>query len=135
LHGVVLPKSQIQLIWLPNSSTKVEFIALLDISEATTTSISRSMLWNPGLDNSAGAVDHYFQLQQAFRCYLVLGVRGSFESGYHAGVTQLDQGTKLAVTVEYYCNPLLSAYAQRGCDICMVLHHELTRHDSVQLAD
>ena len=37
------------LIWLPNPSTKVEFIASSDISETT-------------LDNSAGAVDHFFEL-------------------------------------------------------------------------
>ena len=89
------------LIWLPNPSTKVEFIASSDISETT-------------LDNSAGAVSHYFQLglQQAFWRYLVLGVYGSYERADYAGVPQVDQRTKLGATAEYYFNPLLSAYAR-----------------------
>ena len=91
------------LIWLPNPSTKVEFIASSDISETT-------------LDNSAGAVSHYFQLglQQAFWRYLVLGVYGSYEFADYAGNPQLDQRNKIGTTAEYYFNPLLSAYARYG---------------------
>lgn len=89
------------LIWMPTISTKFEFIARSTISETT-------------LDNSAGAIDHFFQLslQQAFWRYLVLGVYASYEAADYAGNPQLDQRTKLGVTAEYYFNPVLSAYAR-----------------------
>jgi hypothetical protein len=56
------------LIWLPTASTKLEFLARTDISETT-------------LEDSAGAIDHFFELslQQAFWRYLVLGVYASYE--------------------------------------------------------
>ena len=89
------------LIWMPTISTKFEFIARSTISETT-------------LDNSAGAIDHFFQLslQQAFWRYLVLGVYASYEAADYAGNPQLDQRTKLGATAEYYFNPVLSAYAR-----------------------
>lgn len=89
------------LIWMATASTKLEFLARSSISETS-------------LDESAGAVDHFFQLglQQAFWRYLVLGVYASYEAADFAGTTQLDQRTKLGATGEYYFNPLLSAYAR-----------------------
>jgi hypothetical protein len=89
------------LIWMATPSTKLEFLARSSISETS-------------LDESAGAVDHFFQLglQQAFWRYLVLGVYASYEAADFAGTTQLDQRTKLGATGEYYFNPLLSAYAR-----------------------
>jgi hypothetical protein len=61
-----------------------------------------------------GAVDHFFQLglQQSFWRYLVLGVYSSYEVANYAGVSQVDQRTKLGATAEYYFNPLMSAYAR-----------------------
>lgn len=89
------------LIWMPNPSTKLEFIARSDLSETT-------------LDDSAGAVDHFFQLglQQAFWRYLVLGVYGSYEAADYAGSAQLDERMKIGATADYYFNPLMSAYAR-----------------------
>ena len=89
------------LIWMATPSTKFEFIARSAISETT-------------LENSAGAVDHFFQLglQQAFWRYLVLGVYGSFEVADFAGDPQVDQRAKLGATAEYYFNPLLSVYGR-----------------------
>lgn len=89
------------LIWMATSSTKLEFIAQSSISETT-------------LENSAGAVDHFFQLglQQAFWRYLVLGVYGSYERADFAGDSQVDQRTKLGTTAEYYFNPLLSVFGR-----------------------
>jgi hypothetical protein len=89
------------LIWMPTVSTKLEFIASSSLSETT-------------LDDSAGAVSHFFQLglQQAFWRYLVLGVYGSYEVADYAGAPLFDQRSKIGTTAEYYFNPLLSAYAR-----------------------
>ena len=78
-----------------------QFIACSDISETT-------------LDDSAGAVDRFFQLglQQAFWRYPVLSVYGSYEVADYASVSQLDERTKVGATAEYYFNPLMSAYAR-----------------------
>jgi hypothetical protein len=72
------------LIWMATPSTKLEFIARSSISETS-------------LDESAGAVDRFFQLglQQAFWHYLVLGVYASYEAADYAGTSQLDQRSKL----------------------------------------
>ncbi len=89
------------LIWMATPSTKFEFLARSGISETS-------------LDTSAGAVDHFFQLglQQSFWRYLVLGVYSSYEVADYAGISQVDQRTKLGATAEYYFNPLMSAYAR-----------------------
>jgi hypothetical protein len=89
------------LIWMATPSTKFEFLARSDIAETT-------------LENSAGAVDHFFQLslQQAFWRYLVLGVYGSYEIADFAGDPQIDRRTKFGATGEYYFNPVWSAYAR-----------------------
>jgi len=89
------------LIWMVTPSTKLEFIASSDISETT-------------LDDSAGAVDNFFQLslQKAFWRYLVLGVYGSYEMADYAGSSRFDERTKIGATGEYYFNPITSAYVR-----------------------
>jgi hypothetical protein len=89
------------LIWMATPTTKFEFIARSDIAETT-------------LEDSAGAVDNFFQLslQKAFWRYLVLGVYGSYEIADFAGSSQVDQRTKVGATGEYYFNPVLSAYVR-----------------------
>lgn len=86
---------------MPTPSTKLEFLARSDISETT-------------LEDSAGAIDHFFELslQQAFWRYLVLGVYASYEVADFAGNPEIDRRTKLGATSEYYFNPVLSAYAR-----------------------
>ncbi|HXG78617.1 MAG TPA: outer membrane beta-barrel protein, partial [Methyloceanibacter sp.] len=66
------------------------------------------------LEDSAGAVDHFFQLslQKAVWRYLVLGVYGSYERADYAGSQQVDQRTKVGATGEYYFNPITSAYVR-----------------------
>lgn len=89
------------LIWMPSPSTKLEFLARSEIDETT-------------LEDSAGAIDHFFELslQQAFWRYLVLGVYGSYEVADFAEDPQIDRRTKFGATSEYYFNPILSAYAR-----------------------
>jgi hypothetical protein len=89
------------LIWLPRPSTKLEFIARSEINETT-------------LEDSAGAVDNFFQLslQQAFWRFLVLGVYASYEVADFAGDPEIDRRVKLGATGEYYFNPVWSAYAR-----------------------
>ncbi len=89
------------LIWMPTASTKLEFLARTDISETT-------------LEDSAGAIDHFFELslQQAFWRYLVLGVYASYEVADFSDDPEIDRRVKLGATGEYYFNPVLSAYAR-----------------------
>jgi len=89
------------LIWLPTPSTKLEFLARTDISETT-------------LEDSAGAIDHFFELslQQAFWRYLVLGVYASYEVADFSDDPEIDRRVKLGATGEYYFNAVLSAYAR-----------------------
>lgn len=89
------------LIWLPTASTKLEFLALTNISETT-------------LEDSAGAIDHFFELslQQAFWRYLVLGVFASYEVADFSDNPEIDRRVKLGATGEYYFNPMLSVYAR-----------------------
>jgi hypothetical protein len=89
------------LIWMPRPTTKFEFIASSSLSETT-------------LEDSAGAIDHYFQLslQQALWRYLVLGTYVSYEVADFAGDPEIDRRTKIGATGEYYFNPVLSAYAR-----------------------
>jgi hypothetical protein len=89
------------LIWMPTVSTKLEFLARSEIDETT-------------LEDSAGAIDHFFELslQQAFWRYLVLGVYASYEQADFSDDPEIDRRTKLGATAEYYFNPVLSAYAR-----------------------
>jgi len=89
------------LIWMPTASTKLEFLASTDLSETT-------------LEDSAGAIDHFFELslQQAFWRYLVLGVSASYEVADFSDDPEIDRRVKLGATGEYYFNPVLSAYAR-----------------------
>jgi hypothetical protein len=89
------------LIWMPTPMTKLEFIARTQISETS-------------FEDSAGAIDHFFELslQHAFWRFLVLGVFASYEIADFAGDPQIDQRTKIGATGEYYFNPVVSAYAR-----------------------
>jgi hypothetical protein len=89
------------LIWMPTASTKLEFIARTEINETT-------------LEDSAGAIDHFFQLslQQAFWRYLVLGTYASYEIADFTGDPEIDRRVKLGATAEYYFNPVWSVYAR-----------------------
>ena len=89
------------LIWLPRPSTKLEFIARSDIAETT-------------LEESSGALDHFFSLslEQALWRFLVLGIYASYEVADFVGTDQIDQRAKLGTTAEYYFNPVVSAYAR-----------------------
>ena len=89
------------LIWMPTPSTKLEFLARSEIDETT-------------LEDSAGAIDHFFELslQHAFWRYLVLGVYASYEVADFADDPEIDRRVKLGATGEYYFNPVLSAYAR-----------------------
>jgi hypothetical protein len=89
------------LIWMPTASTKLEFLARSEIDETS-------------FEDSAGAIDHFFELslQQAFWRYLVLGVYGSYEVADFAGEQQIDRRTKYGATSEYYFNPVWSIYAR-----------------------
>jgi hypothetical protein len=88
------------LIWMPSPMTKFEFLARTEIDETS-------------FEDSAGAVDHFFELslQHAFWRYLVLGVYGSYEVANFVGDNQVDQRTKIGATGQYYFNPTMSAYA------------------------
>jgi hypothetical protein len=89
------------LIWMPTVSTKLEFLARSEIDETS-------------LEDSAGAIDHFFELslQQAFWRYLVLGVYVSYEQADFSDDPEIDRRTKLGATAEYYFNPVWSAYAR-----------------------
>jgi hypothetical protein len=87
------------LIWLPRPSTKLEFLARSEIDETT-------------LEDSAGAIDHFFELsfQQALWRYLVLGVYGSYEQADFSDDPEIDRRRKVGATAEYYFNPMWSTY-------------------------
>lgn len=89
------------LIWVPTPMTKLEFLARTQLAETS-------------LQDSAGAIDHFFELslQHAFWRYLVLGVYGSYEVADFASNPQIDRRTKFGATGEYYFNPVMSAYAR-----------------------
>jgi hypothetical protein len=88
------------LIWMPTPMTKLEFLARTEINETS-------------FEDSAGAVDHFFELslQHAFFRYLVLGVYGSYEVADFASDPQIDRRTKFGATGQYYFNPTMSVYA------------------------
>ena len=75
------------LIWMPSPMTKLEFLARTEIDETT-------------LTDSAGAIDHFFELslQHTFWQYLVLGVYGSYEVADFASDPQIDRRTKIGAT-------------------------------------
>ena len=89
------------LIWMPMPSTKLEFLARSEINETT-------------LEDSAGAIDHFFELslQHAFWRYLVLGVYASYEVADFVDDPEIDRRVKFGATGEYYFNPVLSVYAR-----------------------
>ena len=95
------PLLNADLIWLPSSLTKVEFIARSEIDETT-------------LVDSFGAIDRFYELsvQHAFWTYLVLGAYVSYENADYIDSTLVDQRLKEGLTAEYYFNPLVSTYAR-----------------------
>jgi hypothetical protein len=95
------PLLNADLIWLPTSLTKVEFIARSEIDETT-------------LVDSFGAIDRFYELsvQHAFWTYLVLGAYLSYEKADYVDSSLVDQRIKEGLTGEYYFNPLVSTYAR-----------------------
>lgn len=89
------------IIWMPSSATKVEFLARSEIDETT-------------LETSMGAIDRFFEVsvQHAFWRYLVLGSFVSYEVADYFGDPQVDQRLRAGLTADYYFNPVLSLYSR-----------------------
>jgi hypothetical protein len=87
------------LIWMPTPMTKVEFLARTELDETS-------------LEDSLGALDHFFELslQHAFWRYFVLGGYVSYEQADYVDDPLVDQRVKEGLTAEYYFNPNFSVY-------------------------